>query len=264
MSLYLFIRKSAYLILGALSVFFPTWRQNIFILCYHGVSNDGWDFSVKTTQFKRQIEHLLREYQIISTKELYNHLSGKRTINKPSVLLTFDDGYKDLLKVSGYLRSKNIKPILFYLPEPKKLKRPELGTKKAVLDMKEARQLLDMGWEIGSHSITHRVLTSLSDDDLKNELERSKRIIENKLKTTVKCFAYPKGKQDSRVARATKKAEYQMAFSVSDSLSGLGDDLFSVPRMGVDGTHSLFEFKVLNFIPIIWFRIIVRRFGYGI
>lgn len=67
------------------------------ILIYHRVAfleNDPQLLAVKPDNFYRQVEWLKNKYNIITLEELGNHLKNG-SIQKRSVVITFDDGYAD-------------------------------------------------------------------------------------------------------------------------------------------------------------------------
>lgn len=68
----------------------------------------------------------------------------------------------------------------------------------------------DYGFRLGYHSRSHRVMTDLSDDEVRAELV-----------SPIPCelFAYPHGDVDSRVAKLVQRAGYKEAWSVTQ-----GDD----------------------------------------
>ena len=45
--------------------------------------------------FEHQLRYVMNYYEVIKMEDLFDALSGKRTIPNNSLLLTFDDGYKD-------------------------------------------------------------------------------------------------------------------------------------------------------------------------
>jgi peptidoglycan/xylan/chitin deacetylase (PgdA/CDA1 family) len=66
-----------------------------------------------------------------------------------------------------------------------------------------------MGWDdltlldpelicLGAHTMTHPILTSLSDSDLSDEIIESQRGLENRIERRVDYFCYPNGAYDSR------------------------------------------------------------------
>ncbi|WP_168061501.1 polysaccharide deacetylase family protein [Candidatus Manganitrophus noduliformans] len=74
--------------------------------------------------------------------------------------------------------------------------------------------LSNHGVEIGSHTVSHRILTDLDDGSLRQELELSKKEIEARIGRTVKTFCYPNGQTsdyNEQVVAAVEKAGYQGA-----------------------------------------------------
>jgi peptidoglycan/xylan/chitin deacetylase (PgdA/CDA1 family) len=70
------------------------------------------------------------------------------------------------------------------------------------------------GITIGSHTKSHTLLTSESPETAKEQLVDSKRILEGKLNTVVKHFAYPDGRFNSPVVQAVKSAGYRFAYGI--------------------------------------------------
>ena len=120
------------------------------------------------------------------------------------------------------------------------------------------------GWEIGSHSATHQLLTGLKEPELEEEILESKKTLEKSLSTKVKYFAYPKGKYSKQVLNSVKKANYKLALSMDDELISKYSDKFKIPRVGVNGTHSLTEFRTLASPTVIKFRKFTKQMLGGI
>ena len=74
--------------------------------------------------------------------------------------------------------------------------------------------------EIGVHSKTHRMLSSLSDDDLLSEIQDSKICIEQQLDRQVDLFAFPNGQGDDMPAKALEMLKKHKAIKVAVQLSG--------------------------------------------
>jgi peptidoglycan/xylan/chitin deacetylase (PgdA/CDA1 family) len=90
--------------------------------------------------------------------------------------------------------------------------------------------------EIGSHTLTHPKLTSLSDAEIYNELSVSKKIIEEKIKKKVNFLAYPYGSKDevnNKIIKIAQQVGYQMAFSTKRSFEQT-DNFFDIPRINID------------------------------
>lgn len=85
---------------------------------------------------------------------------------------------------------------------------------------------------IGSHTLTHPILTTLAADEIDFELRESRRCLEQKLLRTVDLFCYPNGSYDARVYQAVK-ANYRAAVTTETGLLSRKDalDLHRLPRI---------------------------------
>lgn len=100
----------------------------------------------------------------------------------------------------------------------------------------ELSRLVDSGWEIGSHTRTHRLLTELPDAALREELAGSRQDCLDATGLPCDSIAYPYGEADTRVAAAAKEAGYRAGALLTDSLPPLDDrapDPMMCPRLGV-------------------------------
>jgi len=57
---------------------------------------------------------------------------------------------------------------------------------------------------LGSHTLTHPILTTLTVEEIDRELRESRRILEQKLAREIPFFCYPNGSYDERVYQAVK------------------------------------------------------------
>jgi peptidoglycan/xylan/chitin deacetylase (PgdA/CDA1 family) len=101
-----------------------------------------------------------------------------------------------------------------------------------VMDWTELRELVEAGWEVGSHTKTHRRLPELGDRELADELAGSRDEIERGVGTSCRSVAYPYGALDRRVARAARAAGYAAAGGVLPGAVTARDAL-RVPRISV-------------------------------
>lgn len=107
----------------------------------------------------------------------------------------------------------------------------------------DIRQMVDSGLEIGSHSISHPILTKLDDDELLAELRKSRLEIETQLGVTPKAFCYPNGQRidfDSRIQEAVRQAGYEYALAAYPDKRPLGDR-WAINRYAVGASRDLFE-----------------------
>ncbi len=104
----------------------------------------------------------------------------------PQVIITFDDGLSDnYTNAYPILKELGLKAYFFILVG-------KAGT-DGYMDWRQIRQLRDGGMVIGSHGMTHRILTELNDKELDYELKNSKTILENKLGHRIDFLPIPRG-----------------------------------------------------------------------
>lgn len=244
---FVIVRRMLYLILAVIDKLYN--RENsVFVLCYHSINNDNWRFSVDIEEFKKQVEFLLKRYQSISLSDLYGYLADRKKLKGPSFVITFDDGYRDIIKIKSFLKIKHIKPAVFVLGTSyNKINWKTLGTRRQLLSSRDINNLQKSGWEIGYHGLTHTILTQLN-GSLKEEIL-----------SPYKYFAYPKGRYSRGIISFLRKTNYKLAMSMDDSIISRETNPYIIPRIGVDGTHNFNEFKTLASPSVVKFRSLIKR-----
>ncbi len=189
------------------------------ILAYHKV-DDRFEFgltNVKPKSFLRQIQACIAEgYKIVSDVEPAG--SGK------SVCLTFDDGYDCFCRnVVPALESTGGKAIVFVISDYVGKTNSwdiRLSYKPFThMTSEQIREVAEMGYEVGSHSCTHRDLTRLSQYALKDELVRSKEFLEDVTGVEVDALSFPFGRYNRATAEAAFEAGYRRLFGLGSSAS---------------------------------------------
>lgn len=105
------------------------------------------------------------------------------------------------------------------------------------------------GISIGSHSYSHPIMTKLSGEDLRYELEASRDMIISNLGKKPVAFCYPNGQKpdvDDRVKRAVKSAGYEYAVAAYPSRYAI-DDKWEVKRYSANRLPDFFEKTVYGY-----------------
>lgn len=235
------IRRILYIVLATIDTLLGRSKPLVTILCYHGIDNSGWYHSVSLTEFEKQITALAKNYRFISLAEVLEYIEGNKIITAPSICITFDDGYQSILYVQKLLKKFSITPTVFVLTDPENVNRSELENELQLLTEKEIKELQKAGWEIGSHTATHPNLKTLNKMQLKKEITTSKNAIEKITGVECQYIAYPKGKYSNKALEIVEKSNYVMGLSMDDDIITSNSPVLTVPRIGVNGSHSVTE-----------------------
>ncbi len=123
---------------------------------------------------------------------------------KFKIITSWDDGYLLDLKLAKMLAKYNL-PAIFFVPK----KNPERKT----LNSNQIKQLARR-FEIGAHTLNHVDLTNISLKEAKEEIEGSKKWLEDLLKKRITKFCYPKGKFNAETKLLVKEAGFTYAKTV--------------------------------------------------
>jgi peptidoglycan/xylan/chitin deacetylase (PgdA/CDA1 family) len=120
----------------------------------------------------------------------------------------------------------------------------------------QLKEVAANGIAVGSHSISHRLLSQISDEAQSCEIKDSKRLIEEKLGLPVDTIAYPVGQKtsfNSVTKRLAQEAGYKVAFSFyPGSYSGSIDDLYDVRRIALSSETDVYMNELV--FPSLFFR----------
>jgi peptidoglycan/xylan/chitin deacetylase (PgdA/CDA1 family) len=163
--------------------------------------------TVHPAVFRRQMVWLKRHgYNTITQRQLFDALMCGRRLGRKPILITFDDGYRDAYRnASPVLQRLGMRATAYVITG-----RISSGD-RSFLGWHQVRALERRGVEIGSHTVSHRALTGLSDSQAFTELAKSRRTLQRRLGHRVPWLAYPIGAYDSRIERLARRAGYVLA-----------------------------------------------------
>lgn len=211
------------------------------LLAYHGigmVDDDGDPNRLVTapTLLDRQVGFLQRlGYRFLTAEELLED-AGDHPPRPGTAVLTFDDGWHDAVDVVvPLLQRRGIAATFYVCPAWLGGSHPDVrGSAARLMDADGVRALVAAGMEVASHSLAHRDLRTLPDDELAGDLARSKADVETITGRPCRTFAYPFGFRDARVEAAVRGAGYELAFAW-----GIGPwRRFAAPRLPAPPRHG--------------------------
>ena len=194
----------------------------ISILAYHQIAevppqHDPCKLAVTPDTFTAQMAWLHRKgYRCLGLGEAVHHLFEDGPEPDKCVVITFDDGYRDLhTTVWPILERFGFTATVFMVTGRAGCASDwegQQGSRSArLLTWPEVQELDRAGFTFASHSVTHPRLTRLSDSQARSELERSRKTLEDQLGKPVDLFAYPYGKRDARIQRIAAECGYRAA-----------------------------------------------------
>lgn len=177
--------------------------MSVLMLIYHRVGAGGGSANphhLPMSRFRDQVAHISRAgIPLLSWSE------PLQTGVKPRLAITFDDGYASDLDCAQVLARAG-QDALFFIATGCLGRRP-------YLHVDELRDLAGLGMTVGSHSHSHIQLTSLDDASLRDELVRSREMLEHIVQRPVTRLSFPGGAFDARVLGQARAAGYSELFT---------------------------------------------------
>jgi len=213
------------------------------ILMYHYIRVNpdpgdrlGFNLSVTPADFAHQMEWLAEHaYHPVDFDDLRSYLLGNQSLPARPVILTFDDGYRDMYTTAfPILRAHQFKGVSYVVSGF--LNSPRYITVEMLLEMDAG------GIQIGAHTVSHADLTKISAGSLHHEVFDSKADLESLLGHPVVDFCYPSGKFSDAVVRVVQGAGFESATTTEPGVSHSARDRFVWTRVRVNGGESLEQF----------------------
>ncbi len=173
-------------------------RKRTVVLNYHSVRPSRLFFNSTSTQvFEQHLEWLATHCEVVDFIDVCAPATAK-----PRVAIVFDDGFRDNLEYAVPLLQKYGLKATFFVSTGFLQRDPVIldifartfqTTAEDFMDAAALRELFASGMPIGAHTHSHRNLLGLSAQEQKEELGRSKEILENLLGCPIRSVAYPFG-----------------------------------------------------------------------
>jgi peptidoglycan/xylan/chitin deacetylase (PgdA/CDA1 family) len=217
---------------------------------YHRLRDAARDpFSVTPDAFEQQMAWLAERGLVLSLAAVREHIEGRRSLPRGGVLVTIDDGYRDLHTVGLPILRRHHIPAVAFVTVGRLEERGlqcDADAVDAHLSWSELAELLTSGVTVASHGWEHVSLGQLSPTELTEQLTRSRRELEQRLGITVDAFAYPFGTR-ADFSRATEQAlvdaGYALAFTAQHGAIRVGANPMALPRVKVEGGEGIRMFR---------------------
>ena len=212
------------------------------ILMYHRVADPApmrtegeRTLNVPPADFARQMDWLRSHgFTTVTQSQLFSALSGGAALPAKPVLLTFDDGYIDISKtVLPILRARKMVGTAYVITSR------VTGPDRAFMKFKALRKIEAGGIEVGSHTVNHVDLTSLSSSALREELAGSRRTLEKGLGHPVQWLCYPAGRYDATVEAMARETGYVLATTTEPGITHSASRPYALSRVRISNTTGV-------------------------
>ncbi len=226
----------------ALPATLPSRTLGVPILMYHRIDRlrpslpaITRSLTVAPADFAAQMRWLhAHRFHAVTQQQLFAALEqGKRLPAKP-VVITFDDGYRDVLANAAPVLARLGMPATAYVITGR-----ISGSDVSFLSWAQLKALEKDGVEIGSHTVSHAELPRLTDPAALQELIQSRLALERHLGHPVQWFAYPAGRFDERTESLVHQAGYVLAVTTEPGSAQRAATPFALHRYEVLDTTGV-------------------------
>jgi len=209
------------------------------VLMYHALYPDNdlsaidiedQPYAVSESTFREQLS-MLKDYQV-------GLLSNEASQPQPDVVITFDDGHISNLDIAlPILKEFGMNAYFFVTTD-------FVESREFFCRPQQLKEFVDAGMVVGSHGVSHRFLSDLSDDESKRELSLSKERLQSWLGGEVLSISYPGGRYTSSTMDLAREVGYRQIFDSTISTVSATDLSENKPlaRVAIRRSTSASEF----------------------
>ena len=221
-----------------------TGQVPVYSLFYHRIANDHvTPWTITHEQFEKQIDWLQDNFEIVDLEECQRRIASGFN-DRPTVAITFDDGYAENCEFGLPLLIERGIPVTYFVTLDNVVKQTPFPHDTAIdLDLPintiESLRSLDLsGIEIGAHTRTHPDLGKTTDPlTLADEVIVASRELEELIGRKLRYFAFPYGlygNLNSTVFQMLKEHGFLGACSAYGGWNEIGGDAFHIERIHGD------------------------------
>ena len=209
------------------------------VVAYHAV-DPAWrsPLAISEQALEEQAAFFARRGFVGLTASNAERMTASGTLPSRAVVFTFDDAYATTARAADVLDAYGFRATVFAVTrfvgsgEPMSWYGVEDEDPGRMLPMgwDDLGALAGRGWEVGSHTCSHPLLTGLGSELLADELAESRELLAGHFGSCT-AIAYPYGVADERVAAAARSAGYTVGFTLTRIFTA--DAPLLRPRVGL-------------------------------
>lgn len=219
----------------------------VVVLNYHKVDDTVISLSVSPAQFEEQMAYLKAEgYNSITPDQLAANLKDGRELPEKPLLITFDDGYADnYANAYPILKKYGFSATIFVVTD-------FLDRYPNYITWAQAKEMSQNGMTIASHTMQHKSLTELTDEEIRQELKGSAAALNYHLGEKKQYIAYPTGTHNLHLAALVRECGYEAGFTVKYGNVDRASNVYALERVPVFRTEHTFQSFLdrLRYLPV--------------
>jgi len=207
------------------------------ILMYHAISEvppgaASPELFVAPEDFEAEMAWLADQgFEAVTLGRLYDAWHGDGNVPARPVVISFDDGLQS--------QFTEALPIMREFEWPAVLNLKVSSLDEGELTEAMVNRMIDAGWEIDSHTISHLDVTTLDGASLEREIGESRTILHERFGVPVDFFCYPAGQYDAEAVAAVRDAGYLGATTTTLGLASPAEDPYVLDRVRVDNSDGV-------------------------
>lgn len=218
------------------------------VLCYHSIHPTKVFATVTPALFEEHLRWLRENCELVPFSRILEGAKDHER-SRPTVAVTFDDGYADNYEYAFPLLSKWCVPTTFFVTvgllerDPGVIRRFCLWRNDASyedvrpLEWNQVKEMMRAGMEVGSHTYSHANLARLDPASVEVELRLSKEILQERLGERINMMAYPFGRPKLHFTRESVEVARRVGYEYGAAVVFRGvqesDSPFAIPRFFV-------------------------------
>lgn len=214
--------------------------DNAVVLVYHHVSElTPASTSISPARFRDHMEYLSANHNVLPLPQVINTLRAGKPLPDKTVAITFDDGFKNILK--------NGHPILreFGFPYTIFINPGQIGVLKNQLTWDQIAEMREQGVHFANHGFGHEHMLQRKTGESEKawltrtiaEVEKAERLLKEKTGESLKYIAYPYGEFNVTLKTALKDKGY-VGFGQQSGAMASHSDFAALPRFAAAGIYA--------------------------
>jgi peptidoglycan/xylan/chitin deacetylase (PgdA/CDA1 family) len=225
----------------------PDRNHRVVVLVYHSIHPSKGFADATPSLFSDHLAWLTEHCDLVPFESVLDARSSSPH-ERPTVALTFDDGYSDVHEYALPELTRLQLPATIFLTVGlidgdegvvRRMASLQQATVEDVagLTWTQVKEIISAGSTVGSHGLAHVNLAEADDRTVTSEARLSKERIEEESGQAVACFAYPFGKPKHHVTPRTMRLVGSTGYTRAGTIHFRGvrprDDPLAVPRFAI-------------------------------